>query len=93
MEVLDIRDLTAKPSNELRVARYAMHMVRAVQYAGLHLQGHLSEDEAQEEYKKAMENFDQIVAGAADRTIAAEEREMAKGSFAVTEMIEKIKNG
>ena len=46
---------------KLAMARYAMHRVRLTIYAQKVLAGQLTPDEGAEEYRKAMENFDQLM--------------------------------
>ena len=47
---------------QLCMARFAMHRVRITVYASQMMAGNLSEEQAREEYRKAMENYDQILA-------------------------------
>ena len=60
---------------QLRMARFAMHRVRISQYQGL------PPDQAKEEYRKAMENYDQILGLAASEParLVACEVDMARG--------------
>lgn len=46
---------------QLCMARFAMHRVRITVYASQMMAGNLSEEQAREEYRKAMENFDQLM--------------------------------
>lgn len=46
---------------QLIMARYAMHKVRVSVYASRMMAGHLSEEQAREEYRKAMENYDHLM--------------------------------
>jgi hypothetical protein len=62
-------------ARQLRMARFAMHRVRISQYQGL------PPDQAKEEYRKAMENYDQILGLAVTdpARLVACEADMARG--------------
>lgn len=77
-----------KNDERLLAARYAMHAVRAAQYAMLALSGQITDEEARQEYGKAMDNYDGIIR-TANITAEGNEREMCKGADAVTDLIEK----
>lgn len=46
---------------QLIMARFAMHKVRVMVYASRMMAGNISAEQAREEYRKAMENYDQIL--------------------------------
>jgi len=54
-------ETTDPHQRQLTMARYAMHCMRLRDYAMLHTTGKLTFEQAAEEYRKAMENFDQIL--------------------------------
>lgn len=70
-------------TNKLRMARYAMHKIRLRDYGLAVLAGKKTEAQAAEEYRKAMENFDQIIALAETEPerMEAVESDMARGFY------------
>lgn len=86
-KVSHIKKMT-KNDERLIAARYSMHAVRAAQYAIMALSGKITDEEARQEYAKAMDNYDGIIRSA-KQTVEGNFREMAKGADAVTELIEK----
>jgi hypothetical protein len=91
MEVRDFTELgptmTEQDAREL-AAKYAMHAVRATEYALACLYGEMTLEQAQEEYRNAMENYETVVSTglAYSRGNAAE---LAKGADAVREIVER----
>lgn len=68
---------------KVRMARFAMHKIRIRDYAGAVRRGEITEAQAAEKYRMAMENFDQIIGLAEtepERLVACEE-DMAKGFY------------
>ena len=65
---------------QLRMARFAMHKIRLRDYGLAVLRGQLTMEQGAEEYRKAMENFDQIMelAVSEPERIEACERDMAR---------------
>lgn len=68
---------------QLVMSRYAMHKVRLRDYVGAVLSGRLTREQAAEEYRKAMENYDQILDLAVKESerLTACQAEMLRGFY------------
>lgn len=76
---------------QLRAARYAFHAVTAHRYAEAAVRRLMGQAEAVENYRRAMANYDGIVAAAPSRTNeAGNDAEMAKGGDSVIERIRQM---
>lgn len=85
---MEVMELPAKPDVKADMARYVVHAIRASQYAILALNGQITEEDARREYDNAMANYDQIIADGG-KAYEASMKEMAKGSDAVTEIVQR----
>ena len=75
-----IRDLLTARDHQTHAARYVFHKVTVKRYGDAVATGIITRDQGEEMYRRAMENYDEIVAAAAGGALTpANEADMEEG--------------
>jgi hypothetical protein len=80
-------------TRQLIAARYAFHKVTVFRYAIGVMNGGMTLEQARDAYRKAMANYDGIIASAVVGAQDMNQAEMAKGSTAIDEALKAAGHG